>query len=311
MLICNTGTEKSTRGSRHTTGIYGANAAGEVMPPLYCFDSSCANEENYQVRPEWVEGLPTVKGRYGCPTTESYDSFVSVRKSGCTDEQLMQQLIEEVYLPLYPNCNKSVLRDEEGRFMSGPIILKTDSGQGRLCATFSNVEFCERMQERGVYLVLGLPNSTSCTQELDQIYQEFKGKTRTKTEEVFALKLAKRSNLIAELKVQLKGEGFIEDCAADTNMEVTPAMAVIIEKIKDAKKTPSLTNMDLSDFVNGEDRNGSPFYSTFTKAKIMNCFARVGYVPFTRECLKSEYIRHELQENGKFFLFLNVILYYL
>ena len=88
-------------------------------------------------------------------------------------------------------------------------------------------------------------------------------------------------------------------------------MAVIIEKIKDAKKTPSLTNMDLSDFVNGEDRNCSPFYTTFTKPKIMNCFARVGYVPFTRECLKSEYIRHELQENGKFFLFLNVILYYL
>ncbi len=167
------------------------------------------------------------------------------------------------------------------------------------------------MQARGMYLVLGLPNSTLYTQELDQIYQEFKEKTHTKTGEVFALKFAKRTTRIAYSKMQLKGQGFIEDCAADTNMEVTPAMAVIIEKIKDAKKTPSLTNMDLSNFVNGEDRNGSPFYSTFTKEKITNCFARVGYVPFMRECLNSEYIRHELQGNGEFFLFLNVILYYL
>ena len=84
-------TERSTRGSRHTTGIYGSSAAGEVMPPLYCFNSSATNEENYQVQPDLVEGLPRVRGRYGCPTTESYESFVDVRKSGCTDEQLMQQ----------------------------------------------------------------------------------------------------------------------------------------------------------------------------------------------------------------------------
>ena len=40
----------------------------------------------------------------------------------------------------------------------------------------------------------------------------------------------------------------------------------------------------------------SPFFSTFTKDKIINCFRRVGYAPFTRECLKRPYIRHELGE---------------
>ena len=170
------GTERGTRGSRHTTGIYGANAGGKVMPPLYIFDSSATNEENYQVRPEWVEGLPSVRGRYGCPTTESYYSFVSVCKSGCTDEQLMLQLIGEVYLLFYPNCAKDTVRDEGGTFIQGSIIIKTDSGQWRLCATFSSIEFCERMQAKRVYLVLGLLNSTLYTQELDQIYQEFKGK---------------------------------------------------------------------------------------------------------------------------------------
>ena len=59
------------------TGIYGSNAAGEVMPPVYCFDSSTENNENFQVKPSWVEGLPQVQGKYGFPTTETYESSVA------------------------------------------------------------------------------------------------------------------------------------------------------------------------------------------------------------------------------------------
>ena len=54
------GTERGTRGSRHTTGIYGSSAAGEAMPPVYCFDSSAANIENFQIKSSWVTGLPKV-----------------------------------------------------------------------------------------------------------------------------------------------------------------------------------------------------------------------------------------------------------
>ena len=233
---------------------------------------------------------------YGCPTTELYESHISVRKSGCTDEQLMQQLIENVYLPLFPNCQKETVRNDTGKFMAGPVVFKTDSGQGRLVATFSSLEFRERMQERGVLLVLGLPNSTSCTQEQDQLYQEFKGKTRAMTNEVYSDKLATRSDHIKNIKEDLRGLGFREEYDQDDNNIVTPAMKVVLNRLKDAMKTVSLTNDDLSLIVNGKpnDRLNSPFFSTFTKEKITNCFARVGYVPFTRACLKSEYIRHEL-----------------
>ena len=41
------------------------------------------------------------------------------------------------------------------------------------------------------------------------------------------------------------------------------------------------------------------FFSLLTKPKILNCFRRVGYTPFTRAFLKSTYIRHELVEEGK------------
>ena len=253
------------------------------MPPVYCFDSSAENNDKYQVKPSWVKGLPTVRGKYGCPTTETYESSVAVRKSGCTDEQLMQQLIEEVYLPLYPNCQKHVERDDNGVFLRGPIILKTDSGQGRLVATFSSIEFRERMQQRGVYLVLGLPNSTSCTQEQDQLYQEFKGKTRAMTDKVFSDKLTSRSNRIKSLREELKQ---LRATDAEPNQDETD----LLKQLKEALRTPSLTNDDLSLIVCGKPTDSptlSPFASTFTKEKIIKCFYRVSYVPFTRKCLSS------------------------
>ena len=64
-------------------------------------------------------------------------------------------------------------------------------------------------------------------------------------------------------------------------------------------RSPSLSNDDLPQIVNGmknEPIEMSPFFSTFTKDKIINCFWSVGYAPFTRECLSSPYIRHELGE---------------
>ena len=84
------GSESGTQGLRHTTGIYGANTVGEAMPPIYCYYSSAGDEENFQIKPSWVEGLPKVRVRYGFPNVETYNSFASVCKYGCTDEQLMQ-----------------------------------------------------------------------------------------------------------------------------------------------------------------------------------------------------------------------------
>ena len=184
------GSERGTRGSRHTTGIYGTNGAGGAMSPIYCYYSSAGYEENFQIKPSWIEGLPKVRGTYGCPTVETYDSFASVRKSGCTDKQLMQQIIEDVYLPLYPNFHKVVKRNNNGKLLVCPLFLKTESGQGRLVVRFSSLEFRERMQDTGVYLVLRLPNRISCTQELNQLYQEFKGKIISNTSEIFSKKLA-------------------------------------------------------------------------------------------------------------------------
>ena len=181
------------------------------------------------------------------------DSYVSVRRSGCTDEQLIHDLIEKVYLPLYPNVSKKTKRDANGMFLSGPVIFKTDSGQGRLSATWESVNFRERMCELGVLLVLGLPNSTSCTQEQDQLYQEFKGKTQSKTNEIFQEKLIVRS-------------GKISKCLLALESTTDPIVKKKIEsELVQARKMPKLTNEDLGYIVNGfpcDDTKDRPFEST-------------------------------------------------
>ena len=62
----------------------------------------------------WITGLLKVRFKYGCPATEESDFFAAVRESGCTDEKRMQQIIEEVYLPLRSNCQKEAVRDING-----------------------------------------------------------------------------------------------------------------------------------------------------------------------------------------------------
>ena len=286
------GSQKSTRSNSHTTGIYGTTANGSVMPPVYIFDTHAKDEKNFQVKPSWCQNLPSVIGSYGGNNMIESDSYVTVRKSGCSDEKVVQDLIEKVYLPLFPNVSKTTTRDENGVFLSGPVVFKTDSGQGRLSATWDSLEFRERMSELGVLLVLGLPNSTSCTQEQDQLYQEFKGKTQQKTNEIYQDKLSRRSGLISKYNIELEA----------TSLDDLETRMVIIKNLAEARKMPKLTNEDLGFIVNGypEDNiSKKPFQSTFTKEKIRECFRRVGYVPFTRRCLQNKNIRHELQDGDE------------
>ena len=140
-------------------------------------------------------------------------------------------------------------------------------------------------------------------------------KTRSKTSNIFSAKLYQRSLEIKKLKNELRTLGLhgnirmVTDVTDDTSNQpaivaadcrVTPEMKVVLDKLKKEMRTPSLTNEDLSLIVNGspgEPIYKSPFFSVFTKPKILNCFCCISYVPFVRACLKSKYIRHELGED--------------
>ena len=109
------GCRRSVKSSRHVTGVYATNAAGEVLPPMYIFDSNAKTDENFRVKNSWLEGLPTITGRFGCPTLIESASFFAVRSKGSMDDSLLNNYIEDVLLPLYPNMCKTASFDATGK----------------------------------------------------------------------------------------------------------------------------------------------------------------------------------------------------
>ena len=129
---------KSSR--RHVTGVYATNAAGESLPPMYIFDSGAKFEDNFQVQMQWLDGLPSVTGRFGCPEEIESGSFYSVRSHGSMDDSLLNDYINQVILPLYPNISKTAAFNPiTGKLLHGPVILKLDSGPGRIIASYNSI----------------------------------------------------------------------------------------------------------------------------------------------------------------------------
>jgi hypothetical protein len=90
------GYKKTVKPGRHVTGVYATNSAGEAFPPLYIFDSGAKIESNYQVKMSWLEGLPVIEGRFGCPDRVEVSSFYSVRSRGSMDDSLFNDYVERV-----------------------------------------------------------------------------------------------------------------------------------------------------------------------------------------------------------------------
>ncbi|KAI2511962.1 hypothetical protein MHU86_2478 [Fragilaria crotonensis] len=260
------GAARGVKSARHVTGAYATNAAGEALPPFYIFDSSAKLWENFRVKVEWLEGLPLVTGRFGCPTIIESGSFYAVRPRGSMDDSLLNDYIEKVIVPLYPNMHKTAVFDPvTGKLNQGPVILKVDAGPGRIVSSEAILLKREQFFERGLIILLGLPNATSVQQEMDALYGPFKSSTYARGEKVVQQKLRARG-------------------LARRNGKVPPAVL-------------NLDFNDLATVVNGtpddEPRN-KPFDSIFTEEKILRSWAKVGFVPFTRNCLKDKKVRKEL-----------------
>ena len=91
------------KSGQRVTGGFTLNAAGEALPPVYIFDLTAKSEENFRITMDWLVGLPLITGRFGCPTLVESDSFFAVCLRGSMDEELLDQYIETVIVPSYPN----------------------------------------------------------------------------------------------------------------------------------------------------------------------------------------------------------------
>jgi hypothetical protein len=105
---------------------------------MHIFDTGAKFEDNFQVRLLWLDGLPSITGRFGCPEQIECGSFYSVRSHGSMDDSLLNNYINKVILPLYPNISKTTAFEPTmGKLLHGPVILKLDFGpvSSLLCTT--------------------------------------------------------------------------------------------------------------------------------------------------------------------------------
>ena len=87
---------------------------------------------------------------------------------------------------LYPNVAPQVERGKEGNFFKGPIIIKIYIGPGNNCKSWLSVKFQSEMHLKGILLLPGLPNSTSVTKEMDDLFSTFKSLCKSNTKLLFA-----------------------------------------------------------------------------------------------------------------------------
>ena len=279
--------EPVIKNSRHTTGVYTTNAAGEVLPPLYIFDSKAQDEKNYKIDLRACDGLPTVTGKYGLDKVQTFHSFVAVRKKGSMDTSLWKAFNKDIILPCYPNiANKVVRCPITKKILKGPVIMKTDAGPGRLSKTLESIDFREEMHKIGYVFLLVLPNATAATQEMDQGYGALKRECDKSTVRIASMKMADRvrarkkvkdAPTILDLQQFLAEE--LDDGDDDDAFTLTHGKSVC---------NVTIGNPDLPRIVNGfpgDPIQKRPFDFVFTKENIWGWWKKVGFMPMSRNSL--------------------------
>ena len=150
-----------------------------------------------------------------------------------------------------------------GKIHQGPVVLKLDAGPGRIVSSEIILLKREELFERGLIILIGLPNATSVQQEMDALYGPFKLATYARGEKV------------VQEKLRLRG--------------LARRMGELLQRA-----TLNLDFSNLANIVNGKpDKRlcDRPFDCHFTKEEVLWSWAKVGFVPFSRNCLKNVKVR--------------------
>jgi hypothetical protein len=224
-----------------STIICGSNAAGEPVPPHFQLKTLAKTEEREKMSIDWFAGTKNIVAQFGYPARQTFScTFGMNEKAGMNDIEL-DKYVSNSILPLFPD-----LADCPGK----RVILKVDSGPGR-----TNLEMLARLRLLGLYLVPGVPNTTSQTQETDQNYGPFKG--------------CFRNNI--RLLSQARFDGGLSINVSDLPLLVFGGKC-------------SKTGVELRD----------SFTVAFSVEANLSCWRKCGAVPLTRLPLESNLVRREL-----------------
>jgi len=150
-----TGGRRIVKNSTHTTEMHGTTSNHEVIPSMFIFDTSCEDETNQKISAAWLLGVPGVRGKFGHSEVHSYSPAFAVTSNGSMELQLFEQWLEKCIYPLYPDMSPTFVYDDDGSFVSGPVVLKIDMGPGRLSKSAENARMRRQAAKRGLIIFLG------------------------------------------------------------------------------------------------------------------------------------------------------------
>jgi len=194
------------------------------------------------------------------------------------------------------------------KLLSGPLIVKTDAGPGRLSKQAISIDFCEEMAQLGMHILFSLSNGTSCTTEMNQLFEKFKPACSKSVLRVSSKKTQKRMK--ARKKSKSKGncnesDGENELMEEEEEVEVVEEEDEVEVEVVDNKKQSicnvSFSKFDIGNLVNGWPEDPvelRPFDFHFTKERIIKTWKAVGFLPITDNATKDLKVRYEMGEGG-------------
>ena len=155
----------------------------------------------------------------------------------------------------------------------------------------------------GVYIILSLPNGTSCTAEMDQLYSDFKPRCTASTIPVAGRKMDARIAARKKREATALAVAVAVAVAVEMSGEESSDSTESVDKGKRKRSAchVSLGNIDLSSIVNrfnGDPIECRPFDQTFTTTNIIKSWIAVGSLPMTSNEAIDPKVRHELGEGG-------------
>jgi hypothetical protein len=224
-----------------STIICGSNAAGEPFPPHFQLKSLAEIAENQRLSVDWFVNTKDIGAKFGHQHRKKFPcTFGMNEKAGMNSDELKKYLTNSI-LPLYPD-----VEDKPGK----RVILKLDSGPGRM-----NVSMLASLRVQGIYIIPGVPNTTSKTQETDQSYGPFKSAFQTN------IRLLSQARFERGLSLKV----------VDLPMLVFGGVC-------------SATKVVLAD----------AFSEAFSVERNLSCWRKCGAVPLTRLPLRSNEVRREV-----------------
>jgi len=229
-----------------STIVCGSSAAGEPIPPHFQLKSLAQTDVGQRMNVNWFENCADVFVKFGLPEKTAMPCTFGMNERAGMNAVELEKYIRNSILPLFPDAADEDLKR---------VLLTLDSGPGRM-----NIQMLANLRLQGIYVVPGVPNATSVTQETDQNYGPFKSSYRTKIRRLSHARQAFRKVLV------------ISDIALLVFGGMDP-----------------ITGLRLS----------NSFEQAFLEKNNLSAWRKCGAIPLTRSALYLPGVRRELSQQGQ------------